>query len=170
MEAEALAAEAAAQHLEAFVRAREALGERDAEAAELVRRIAHAHADLDASTAQVVEHGQVLGEPHGMTERQQADVRREPDARGARGHGARDGSPRWQVAVLHEVVLGEPHEVQAELLQPHHLVEDLRVEPWRGDARVGRVAEVVHHTEAQWLTRHVLSGARAASYGPRAPD
>lgn len=65
VEAEALAREAATQHLEAFLGARHALRQRNAEAPELVGRVAHADADLDATATQVVEHRQVLGETHG---------------------------------------------------------------------------------------------------------
>jgi hypothetical protein len=161
VKAEALAREAATQHLQAFLRARHALRQRQAEAAELVWRVAHADAELDAAAAEVVQDGQVLGQSQRMIERQQADVRREPQPAGQGCHGARHGRPRRQVAVLHEVVLGEPHEVQAEPVQPDDLLENLRVEPGRVDLGVGRVAKVVDDADTKRGPRH-----RSSIIGP----
>src|ERR1700748_3152373 len=69
METELLAGEAMAQHLYAFVRQRYAARDGQTETAELVRRVAHADADLDAAVADIVEYGEVLGQPHRMVER-----------------------------------------------------------------------------------------------------
>jgi hypothetical protein len=76
METELFAGEAMAQHLDAFVRQRHAARDGQTEAAELVRRVAHADADLDAAMADIVEYREVLGQPHRVVERQQADVAR----------------------------------------------------------------------------------------------
>ncbi len=80
MEAEALARERAREDLEPFLHPRQPLRQRDAEAAELVRRVAHADAELHAAAAQIVEHREIFRETHRVAERQQADVRREPHA------------------------------------------------------------------------------------------
>jgi hypothetical protein len=69
VKAEALAQKAQAQHLEALFRPRQPLGQRNAEAPELVRRVAHADADLDPPAAQVVEHCEILGQAQRMVER-----------------------------------------------------------------------------------------------------
>jgi hypothetical protein len=45
------------------------------------------------------------------------------------------------------MMLREPHEVEAEPVEPGDLVEDLRVQARRGDAGVGRIAEVVDDAE-----------------------
>jgi hypothetical protein len=142
------------QHLQPFLRPRQPLRQGDAEAAELVGRVAHAHAELHAATTYIVEHREVLGETHRVAERQQADVRREPHARCPRRHRAGHRRPRRQVAVLHEVVLGEPHEVEAEAVEPRDLVEDLRVEARCRDAGVGRIPEVVDDAQPEGKTGH----------------
>src|SRR5262245_23404582 len=58
VEAEPLPGEAAAENFQPLLGAREALGQGNAEAAKLVGRVAHPHAQLDAPAAQVVEHGE----------------------------------------------------------------------------------------------------------------
>src|SRR6476661_6529157 len=63
-------------YLDAFVRQRHAARDGQTEAAELVRRVAHADADLDAAIADIVEYCEVLGQPKRMVERQQTDVAR----------------------------------------------------------------------------------------------
>jgi hypothetical protein len=128
METELLAGETMAQHLDALVGQRHAARDGQTEAAELVRCVAHADADLDAAIADIVEYREVLGQPHRMIEWQQADVARKPHAFGARGDGARHRHPRRQVAVIEEVMLGEPHEIQSEPVEHDHLVHDCGVQ------------------------------------------
>src|SRR4029453_1222819 len=161
VEAETLAGEVAPQHLQASLRASPPLGQRQAEAAELVGRVAHADAQLDAAAAEVVQHGQARGEPQRVVERQQADVRGEPHAPRPRRHGGRHRRPRRQVAVVHEVVLGEPHQVEAEAVEPGDLLEDLGVEPRRVEVGTGRVAEVVDDPDTKRRSRH-----RSSIIGP----
>src|SRR5215471_4128779 len=48
-------------------------------------------------------------------------------------------NPRRQVAVVDEVMLGEPHEVEPQPVEPRHLVHDLGIEPRMADAGLGRV-------------------------------
>src|SRR5262249_22521659 len=112
---------------ESFLGAREALGKGDSEAAELVRRVAHADADLDPAATQIVENREILGEAQWMTERQEADVGGEADSLSSGRHRSGDRRPRGQVAVVDEVVLGEPHEIEAEAVEPRDLLDDLRV-------------------------------------------
>jgi hypothetical protein len=47
----------------------------------------------------------------------------DPDPRRPRGHGAGEGRGIHREAVVDEVVLGEPHLVEAQLFRPRHLVE-----------------------------------------------
>src|SRR2546423_1441217 len=48
-----------------------------------MRRGAAADADLDAATAQMIQHADFFGEPQRMMRRQHIDQRAEPDTRGA---------------------------------------------------------------------------------------
>jgi hypothetical protein len=106
METELLAGETMAQHLDAFIRQRHAARDGQTEAAELVQRVAHSDANLDPAVAYIVEYRQILGQPHRMVERQQADVARQPHMFGARGNRARHRHPRRQIAVVEKVMLG----------------------------------------------------------------
>ena len=74
-----------------------------------------------------VQHRQIFGEADGMIERQQADVGAEPHSVRDRGHGPRHRGPAGQIAVIDEVVLGEPHQIGADLIQPANLLEHFRV-------------------------------------------
>ena len=149
--AERLAGEGALQHVESLVGQRHAARHRQAEAFELVRRVAHADADLHAPAADIVEHREVLGEPERMVEGQQADVAGEAHALGARRHRRRDRDPRWQVAVVDEVMLGEPDEVEPQPVEPRHLLDDRGIERLMAEARFRRIAEIVGDAQAQGL-------------------
>src|SRR5260370_32719995 len=72
---------------------------------------------------------------------------------GARRHRRGDRDPRRQVAVLDEMVLGEPHEVEPEPVEPRHLVQDRGVQALMAQARFGWVAEIIGDAQAQRL-RH----------------
>jgi hypothetical protein len=65
-EGERLAAERALEHLQPFFHQGHASRHRHAEAGELVGRVAHAQSDLDATAADVIQHGQVLCQTHGI--------------------------------------------------------------------------------------------------------
>ena len=62
---------------------------------------------------------------------------------------AATGNPRRQVAVVDEVMLGEPDEVEAEPVEPRDLVHDRGIELLMGEARLRRIAEVVGDAEAE---------------------
>ena len=149
VETELLASEAMAQHLDAFVGQRHAARDGQAESAELVRRVAHADANLDAAVADIVEHSEVLGQPDWVVERQQADVARKPHALGTRGDRARHGHPRRQVAVIEKVMLGEPDEIESESVEHDHLVHDRGVQARHVQARFRRVTEIVNSADAK---------------------
>ena len=93
-----------------------------------MRRVAHADAHLDPAAADVVEHREVLGEPDRMVERQQADIAGEAHLLRARRHRRGDGNPRRQVAVVDEVMLGEPDEIEPEPVEPGDLIHDRGIE------------------------------------------
>jgi hypothetical protein len=114
-----------------------------------VHRVAEADADLHPSAAQVVEDGEVLGQPDRVVERQQADIAGEPHVPGASRHGGGARDPRGQVAVVHEVVLGEPDQVEAQGVEPGHLLEDGGVEVGRTHPGFRRIAEVVDDAHAE---------------------
>ena len=149
--AERLAGEGELQHVEPFVGQRYAARHRQAEALELVRRVAHAHADLHAPAADVVEHRKILGESQRMVEGQQADVAGEAHALGPRRHRRGDGNPRRQVAVVDEVMLGEPDEVEPQPVEPRHLIHDRGIERLVAQARFRRIAEIVGDAQTQGL-------------------
>ena len=61
----------------------------------------------------------------------------------AHRHRAGHRDPGRQIAILQEVVLGEPHEVQAQRIEPGHLVDDRGIQAGHVHARGRRVAEVI---------------------------
>src|SRR5262249_19136056 len=66
---------------------------------------------------------------------------------GTRGDGAGDGKHSRQVAILDEVMLGQPHGVEAERFQAHDLVQQTAVQLGPRASPGDRVAEVVQHPE-----------------------
>src|SRR6516164_116236 len=85
----------------------------------------------------------------------------------ARRHRACDRYPGRQVSVLHEMMLGEPDEVEPEPVQPLHLVEDRAVEGRMGGARIQRVPKIVHDADAELGFRHQIAPPNDA--GSRSP-
>ena len=77
-ETEFFAGKCARQYFQTLVGQRQAAGLREAEATELMRRVAHADAHLDPPARQIVQHRQVLGQPDRVVERQQANVAGKP--------------------------------------------------------------------------------------------
>src|SRR5262249_2596304 len=68
---------------------------------------------------------------------------------GARGDRARHRHPRRQVAVIEEVVLGEPYEIESESIEHDHLVHDRGVKVRHVHAGFWRVAEIVDSADAK---------------------
>ena len=136
-----------AEDVDALLGARDAVRDREAEPAKLVRRVAQADAELDAAARQLIEHGEILGKPKRMRERDDRDVRRDPDPLRRRRGRASDRGERRQVAVLDEVVLAEPDLVEAELVESSDLVDRLRVHVVQRVVAAGRAAEVVRDAE-----------------------
>jgi hypothetical protein len=124
------------------------LGDRHAEQLELALAVAEAEADLEPAAAQLVEHGDVLGEAQRVLERAEQDRGADPHRRRPLRDRGQHREDRRQVAVAGDVVLGEPDRLVAELFRPRDLVEVLAVERVPGPVPAGRVAEVVPDPES----------------------
>jgi hypothetical protein len=88
-----------------------------------------------------------------VLERLELVVGRIPHAPGARRDRARDRHERRHVAVLHEVVLGDPDQVVAEAIHALGLVEHARVQLGVRTTAARRIAEVVGDAEAHHASR-----------------
>jgi hypothetical protein len=89
----------------------------------LVVARAPSDADVQAPAAEVVEHGELDGQPHRVVQRHLNDG--EPDARTRSARGERSGE-RNRIGVrafAGEVVLGQPQVVEAHGLRQHALLE-----------------------------------------------
>src|SRR5206468_9458402 len=89
---------------------------RDAEPAELGRLIAAAQAEFEPPAREDVDLGPLLGDPQRVLERRDDDGRADahPSRRGGDGPGER--GERGADAVRRKMVLGQPHDVEAELV------------------------------------------------------
>src|SRR6516165_4724738 len=76
---------------------------------------------------------------------------------GTRGDCARHRHPRRQVAILEEVVLGEPHQIEPEGVEHDHLVHDRGVQARHVHARFRRVAKIVDGANAKGWTHEACS-------------
>jgi hypothetical protein len=112
-----------------------------------VDRVALTETDIEPAVGDDVDGGEVLGQLHGMVEWKKEQVESDADALGDRGDGGRDGDDRGRVTVVGEVVLGEPHGVEAELLGFPDELEFVAVEIDEGSPTVG-LAEAEHQAEA----------------------
>src|ERR1700730_5562679 len=75
---------------------------------------------------------------------------------GTRGNRAGHRHPRGQVAVVEEVVLGEPDEIESEAVEHDHLVHDPCVQARHVHARFRRVAEIVDGADAKGWTHDAV--------------
>ena len=115
----------AREHLDRFLHPFATVVTPEAEADVLVLVVAGAAADADLQTpaAEVVEHGELDGEAHGMVERHLDDGEPQPRARGARRERAGEWNRVGIGALAGEVVLGEPEVIEAHRLGQHPLLE-----------------------------------------------
>ena len=79
----------------------------DVEEADLDRRDAGAHTELQAAAAEVIEHADLVDEPQWVIERQAVDERPQTQRRGALRRGGEEDARRGGVAERRAVVLGE---------------------------------------------------------------
>ena len=122
---ERLAREREVQHveelLEHFLRVREVLPE----SLELVGLVTAAEAQHEASIGQAVHHPDLGEHPRRVIERGDDDGGGELDAGGFAGAARRHDEGRGADAVVREVVLGEPGDLEAEPVRLPHLLEVL---------------------------------------------
>ena len=77
---------------------------------------------------QQVDGGRVLGQPHRVVQWRQQQAGADLDPLGAGGDGRGHRHQRRHVAVIHEVVLGQPHRVEAQPLRLDRQLDRLAVE------------------------------------------
>ena len=111
----------AAHHRDALLGERYPVGAPPPERLELLVAVAHAEAEHHATAGEHVDGGDVLRQLERVVERQQQDVGRELHLLRARRDRGQQWNRRRRVAVLGEVVLGDPDRVEAELLGAHDL-------------------------------------------------
>ena len=153
----------AGQHLDRLFHPVAAVVAAQAEADVLVLVVgrAAADADLEPPAAQVVEHGELDGEAHGMVQRHLDDGEPEPRARGACRQRTGERNRIGVGALAREVVLGEPEVVEAHRLGEHALLEllvDAR-EVVRGRRRHGQG----HPAELHGVRNHTRGTAPPSS-------
>ncbi len=107
-----------------------ALGDVAAERAERHRVGAtRADAEVEAATADRIEHGGILGEPDRILQAEHHHARPEPDAPCPCGRGGEQDERRREAAEPGlEVMLGDPPAVEAEFLRGHEQLDDVLVE------------------------------------------
>src|SRR5229473_1074604 len=158
LEGERFAVEQFADDVERLVGTTAALVEGDCETLELLDLVADAHAEFEASARDSVDHGDILGEAHRVMERHQQHAERDTDTLGARGDRGGGREHRGQIAVLDEVMFGEPAIVEAVILGPYNLVEYFAIEAVIRLTPLRRIAEVVPEAEADFfVVAHEMS-------------
>ena len=121
---------------------REPVGERSAEALVLRHSIAEPDTEVEATVAEDVDHRGFLGELRRLAQRGEQHGGADADgARACRDRG-REGERLREIAVLEEVVLGEPHRRRAEALGTLDELERARVVVGPRPRPLGRVATV----------------------------
>src|SRR5579862_9186701 len=113
VEVEALAFPRELQNLEGLQRAPEALLARNAEAVELILTIALPDAEPDAPARDHVDDRNILRELQRMLKRREQDEGSDLNTFGARGDRGRRRHHRGKIAVVGEVMLGEPDGIEA---------------------------------------------------------
>ena len=116
--------------------------------------VAESDAEVEAAVGEDVDGGGVFGDPDCIVQRQQQDPGADPDASGQAGDGGGDGQDGGCVAVVDEVMFGDPDVVVAELLGVDDFIENLVVELGPGLSPLGRIAEVVDQAELRLSCWH----------------
>ena len=147
MVGERLAGPGEAGDLDQLFRPRPALLPRDAERAKLVAPVAEAEAELQPSSAQLVDERGVLGEADRVVEGCEQDRGAEPDRRRLRGDRGQKREDRREISLVGHVVLRDLHRLEAGGLGPDDLSECLAVQLRVGLMPAWRVAEVVPDAE-----------------------
>ena len=117
------------QHRQRFFLDVAAVLEVDAERVELILAVARAEPQHEAPAGQDVDEGGVLRDPQRIGERQGHDGSADLDALGQRREiTGVDEHVRHDAVFIREVVLGDPGVVVAELVGPHDLLGDARMD------------------------------------------
>jgi hypothetical protein len=164
--AERTVGEPAPQDGDALFEQRRAMAPVDAERLELLEFVPEAETEAQAAVRQDVHDGGVFGDAQWIVQRQQQDGRPDGHPFGTYCDGGGHREDRRQVVVVDEVVLGEPHRVEAEIFDRRHVIERLRVQVGGRDHRRTRVAKVVQHAEFHEAPLGIPSPAAPRQHDP----
>jgi len=84
---------------------------------------------------QIVEDSQILGESHGIVERHEHHVLTDRHPLGHGGDCPRNDQRRREIAVIDEVMFGQPKVIVAECVDEFDLIECAFVQFGKGEAR-----------------------------------
>ena len=143
------------QQLDDLVGARAPLRLRHAHHLELLEPVSRGDAEVEAPAAEGVDHGHLLGEAQRVVQRRQQDGRAEAHPRRAHRHRPEHRHQPGQVALVGEVVLGQPRRAEAEGVGPGDLLERLGVQRRRVALPLLRVAHVVPDVDLHGQTRTI---------------
>src|SRR5438128_1651150 len=115
----------------------------DAEFVELVLLIAAAEPENRAPAAQLVQDREILKHAQRLVEGRHDHSRPQPDPPCQPGHVGRHRDRRGAEAIIGEMMLGEPGDIEADLLRQLHLIRGLAVDLVRalGGVALGVEAE-----------------------------
>src|SRR5258708_3748152 len=139
---ESLASPRELENLNCLERAAESLCTRDAEAVELLSTVAETNSKAKPPARYYIDERRVLSQLQRMVERRQQNIGADGDAGGARCDSRSRGHQRGQVAVVGEMMLGEPDGIEAELLGSLNLRQRLAIKVAKRPRRAGRITEI----------------------------
>jgi len=142
VETESLTAPRKLEDLDGLERADQSLCARHAEALELLGPIAQANSEPEPAARDYIDESRVLSKLQRMIKRRQQDEGADGDAGRARRDGSRRGHQCGQIAVVGEMMLGEPDGIEAELLGDLCLCERFAVQIAKRQRRARRIAEI----------------------------
>lgn len=118
----------------------------DVEALELLRPVARRESEQEPAVREHVERRLVLGIAQRVVQAEQRAAGADADARGAARDRGQHGQQVGTIAVVPEVMLGQPEAVEADLFGEEHVLHDLVVEP---GPRARMHAGALHPVKAQ---------------------
>src|SRR5260370_40252003 len=139
---ETLAGPRELENLDSLERAAESLSARDTEAFDLLSTVAETNSKAEPPARYYIDERRVLSQFQWMIERRQQDVGADRDAGGARGDSRSRGHQRGQVAVVGEMVLGEPDGIEAESLGRFNLGKRLAIKIAKRQRRAGWITKI----------------------------
>ena len=133
----------------------------------LARAVAGTDAELESTTADLVDHRDLLGDQDRGTQRREEHRGADRAPAGAGGDGGEEGERLGQIAVVEQMVLGEPQPTSS---QPVGLGRDLEVACVVVGPRTGprlRIAEVEEETDLHDMRPTMASWPIAGSMNER---